>query len=149
MRIELRPAVPQDFEYCRRIYCSEMREMLEKLHLDPTAHARGFTYIWNEVCVRIIVVDGIDLGWIQTSVDDHGDMFIAQLFVEAQWQGRGIGTAVMQRLISEATRDGQSIWGYALKTNPAVQLYKRLGFRVVREGKDKFCMLRECTPSTS
>jgi len=40
MQINLRPAITQDFEYCRHLYFSGMERYIRDLKLDMAAHAR-------------------------------------------------------------------------------------------------------------
>jgi len=42
MPIALRPALNQDFAYCRRLYFGEMKWIIEALHLDKAAQEIGF-----------------------------------------------------------------------------------------------------------
>jgi GNAT superfamily N-acetyltransferase len=69
--------------------------------------------------------------------------FVAQLFVDDPFQGRGIGTEVMNRLIGEATRFNQAVRLAVVKINPALRLYERLGFHVTHEDDRKFYMKRD------
>jgi hypothetical protein len=65
MQIALRPAVTQDFKYCRRIYFAGMDKIIEELNLDRTAQADGFRRQWVLTEVQIITLDGSDVGWLQ------------------------------------------------------------------------------------
>ena len=84
MPIELRPALDHDFEYCRRLYFVEMRWIIEELNLERTAQETSFRQQWNSTQVRIIVLDGTDVGWVQTIEED------AELFVRADFCGQPI-----------------------------------------------------------
>jgi ribosomal protein S18 acetylase RimI-like enzyme len=46
-------------------------------------------------------------------------------------------------LIGEGTRARQAVTLGVVKTNPALRLYKRLGFRITHEDDRKFYMTRE------
>src|SRR5438270_10947782 len=70
LSIELRPALDQDFEYCRRLYFDEMRWIVEELRLDRTAQETSLRQQWSSTPVRIIVLDGSDVGWVQTMRED-------------------------------------------------------------------------------
>jgi GNAT superfamily N-acetyltransferase len=142
MQISFRPVAARDFEYCRCVYFAGMREILEKLHLDREAQESALKELWDQDQVRMIVLDGVDVGWMQTTMED-GDFFVGQLFLDKPHQGRGIGTQVMERLIAEAARAKQAVRLNVVKINPAVRLYTRLGFHVVREDDRKFYMRRE------
>jgi GNAT superfamily N-acetyltransferase len=142
MHIALRPAVTQDFEYCKRLYFAGMKKIIEELNLDVTAQATTFREQWALPQVRIIAVDGSDVGWLQTIMRDDG-LFVAQLFVDGPFQRRGIGTDVMNRLIGEAARLNQGVRLAVVKTNPALRLYERLGFHTTHDDDRKFYMKRE------
>lgn len=49
------------------------------------------------------------------------------------WEGRGIGTALIEALLAEATGSFPAIVLSSRADNPAVSLYRRLGFRVTNE----------------
>jgi GNAT superfamily N-acetyltransferase len=140
--IELRPALDHDFEYCRRLYFDEMRWIIEELRLDRTAQETSFRQEWNSTQVRIIVLDGSDVGWVQTIRKDD-ELFVAQMFVDGRFQRKGIGTKVMKRLISEATAFNLAVRLNVVRINPARRLYERLGFRVTHEDDRKFYMKRD------
>jgi ribosomal protein S18 acetylase RimI-like enzyme len=142
MLIAFRPAVGQDFDYCRRIYFAEMEWIIRELHIDELAQAKNFLQQWNPAQVRIITLNGADIGWLQSFTQDD-DLFLAQLFVERAHQRRGIGTVVMKRLMKEAERLNQAVRLDVVKINPAIRLYERLGFRIVGEEDRKFYMKRD------
>jgi len=141
MQIVLRPAVSQDFEYCKRLYFTGMKKIIEELGLDMAAQAASFLQNWDLAEVRIIAVGNSEVGWLQSSVRDDG-LFVAQLFVDDRFQGQGIGTEVMNRLIGEASRLNQAVRLAVVKTNPALRLYERLGFHITHEDDRKFYLKR-------
>jgi ribosomal protein S18 acetylase RimI-like enzyme len=97
---------------------------------------------WNDREVRIITSDGTDVGWMQSSTRD-GALYLEQIFIDAAFQRRGIGTGIINDLIGRATQAGQPVMLGVVKTNPARHLYERLGFRVTHEDDRKFYMRRE------
>jgi GNAT superfamily N-acetyltransferase len=142
MQISFRPALPQDFDYCAKLYFGEMERAIKELNIDMVAHAAGFRQRWEPTQVRIIILDGNDIGWLQSMA--QGDtLFLAQLFVDASVQRQGIGTVVMNRIISEAAHAGQALSLGVVKANPARRLYERLGFQITHEDDRKFYMKRE------
>lgn len=64
MPVQLRPSLDQDFEYCRRVYFGGMGWIIEELGLDRTAQEASLRQNWNSTQVRIIVLDGTDVGWV-------------------------------------------------------------------------------------
>src|SRR5438067_10339746 len=142
MPIELRPSIVQDFEYCRRLYFAEMKWIIEELNLDRTAQESSFRQQWNAAQVRMIALDGTDVGWLQ-AITQPDELFVAQMFVDGPFQRRGIGTEVMKRLIREADEANVRVRLNVVRFNPARRLYERLGFRVTHEDDRKLYMKRD------
>jgi ribosomal protein S18 acetylase RimI-like enzyme len=65
-----------------------------------------------------------------------------------EYQGRGIGTSLLNRLIERAQATGQALTLHVLKTNhPARRLYERHGLRVVEEENHRLRMSYRLDPS--
>jgi|SRR6266508_736588 len=141
MRISFRPARPQDFGYCANLYFAGMERSIRELNLDMAAQTANFRQRWEVTQVRIITLDGADIGWLQSTT--QGDaLFLAQLFVDAPFRRQGTGTEVMNRIMDEAACAGQAVTLGVVKTNPALRLYERLGFQITHEDDRKFYMRR-------
>lgn len=50
-----------------------------------------------------------------------------------EYRGRGLGSALLQALLEDASRDHEAVSLSVGKGNPAARLYRRLGFSVVME----------------
>ncbi len=96
---------------------------------------------------RIAWVGGTPVGaaWVrQGSVDDPGYGFVdadtpeLSIAVVDEWRGQGIGGRLLTSLFAEVDRCSLSVD----RRNPAVRLYERLGFVVVRADGDSLFMLR-------
>jgi ribosomal protein S18 acetylase RimI-like enzyme len=148
MNVAFRPALPDDFDYCERLYFAEMERINRELKLDRDVQVASFRRQWDVMQVRIITLDGADIGWLQSTTHDDA-LFLGQLFVEAARQRRGIGTAVMNHLIGDATRARRAMTLGVVKSNPAKRLYDRLGFHVTHEDDRKFYMRREPDVATT
>jgi ribosomal protein S18 acetylase RimI-like enzyme len=142
MRTVLRPARPEDFYYCARLYFEGMESTIKELNLDMDGQIAGFRQRWNVTQVRIITLDGADIGWLQSFVEDD-TLFLGQLFVDRTLRGRGIGTQLIKGLIEEAARAGRAVTLGVVKSNPALRLYERLGFGTTHEDERKFYMRRD------
>jgi len=142
MKVTLRPAVDADFEACRRTYFAEMDWVNERLGLKRDEQESMFRKLWAPRQVCIIQADGVDVGWLQTVVS-RSEHMLGQIFVEAPFQRRGIGTEVLRRIIEEASRRGLPVRLAVVKFNPSRRLYERLGFRVTHEDDRKVYMTRE------
>jgi hypothetical protein len=78
-RPALRPARPEDFDYCARLYFEGMEKVIKE---NMEAQAAGLRQRWDVTQVR-----GMDIGWLQSFEKDN-TLFLVQLFVEAAMRGR-------------------------------------------------------------
>ena len=62
-----------------------------------------------------------------------GDLRIVDIALLPQARGRGLGTAVLGDVIAEANAVGARVSIHVEKTNPAMRLYRRLGFATVED----------------
>jgi GNAT superfamily N-acetyltransferase len=129
MATALRPARTNDFEFCARLYFAGMEESIRQLKLDMVKQAAYLRERWAVPEVRIITSDGADVGWVQSSTRD-GTLYLEQIFIDAAFQRRGIGTGIINDLIDQATQASQPVTHGVVKTNPARNLYERLGFLI-------------------
>lgn len=138
MPLCFRPARLEDFEFCANLYFAGR----DRATLDMDALTADLQRRWDVSEVRIITLDGTDVGWLQSRTQD-GALFIVQFFIDAPFQGRGIGTEVMHQIIEEACTNDQPVTLGVVKTNPAQRLYQRLGFQTTHEDDRKFYMKRD------
>jgi GNAT superfamily N-acetyltransferase len=141
-RTVLRPSRPEDFDYCAHLYFEGMENIIRELNLNMEAQVADFRQRWDVTQVRVITLDGTDIGWLQSFVKDDA-LFLGQLFVDAALRRQGIGTEIVKGLIGEAARTGQAVTLGVVKTNPALRLYERLGFRTTHQDERKFYMRRD------
>jgi len=144
----LRPGCADDFEYCRHLYFSGMETIIRELNLDLALQASSFRETWDWTQVRIITLNGADIGWLQCAAQGES-IYLGQFFVDAAFQRRGIGTEVMRLLIAEAASARRVMTLGVVKSNPALRLYQRLGFSITHEDERKFYMRRDPGIETS
>jgi GNAT superfamily N-acetyltransferase len=147
MRIAVRPARVEDFDFCSDLYFSEMGRTIRELNLDVGKQAANLRQRWALQQVRIITLAGDDIGWVQSMIEGDA-LFLGQLFVAPAHQGHGIGTTIVRRLIEEAACERRAVTLGVVKTSPALRLYRRLGFRTTHEDDRKFYMRRDPDPPT-
>jgi GNAT superfamily N-acetyltransferase len=135
MQIAFREAQTEDFDYCRSLYFANQSVV------SPDQEA-SFRQRWRVSEVSIVTCGGTDIGWFQSRTE-QGALYLVQLFLEAASQGRGIGTEILKRLMSDAVRAGMPMTLGVVKTNPALRLYERLGFKRTHEDDRKFFMKYE------
>jgi ribosomal protein S18 acetylase RimI-like enzyme len=92
------------------------------------------------------LVDGVAAGaaWLRLIkgyghvADDTPEMTIAVL---PEYRGRGIGTSLLSALIDAAARSHPGISLSVIGDNPAMNLYRRMGFEIVRTDGAFYTML--------
>src|SRR6266850_1195723 len=104
MKIALREARPVDYGFARQLYRATMHDRTEEAfgwneYRQDMSFARQF--ILKEV--RVIMLGGKDVGWIQTRTEG-AVLNLLQFYVAPEWQSRGIGSVVLQRLMAESRR---------------------------------------------
>ncbi|WP_262270470.1 GNAT family N-acetyltransferase [Microvirga yunnanensis] len=143
--IDLRPARPADYAFAFALYLETIKPYASAwtIWVDEEQEIL-FSDLWRPDHTRVIVVDGKDVGWVE--IRQTGDeIFLKQLYVAPAYQGRGIGTHVVQRLLDDWAETAASMALFVLKNNPAVRFYKRHGFKVVRQTHTTFVMRRAIT----
>ncbi len=88
---------------------------------------------------KIIKRDRETIGSFFTRPYENG-VLIDELYLEEKWRNKGIGTQLIKSVISK--NEDVYLFVYA-KNEKAILLYKRLGFKVVKEQGEKFLMKYE------
>lgn len=140
MNIKLRAARDEDFVFARSVYFETMRWIIERLFgWEQAREEKNFVDFFRISEVRIITVDGQDVGWIQERLEEDA-IFIGSFYITPAMQRHGIGTQVLRELMVKAESQSKAITLGVVKINPAVHFYEKHGFRVTHEDKHKFYM---------
>lgn len=138
--VRLRPALPSDFGFCRTLYFSCMRPLLEALGAwDAKKADDAFDEYFEPDEIRIVVVDGVEAGWIQVS-QTGDELHLDQIHLIETVRGRGIGTQLMRETMAHARSVGKPVLLSLLRGNRAVGLYRKLGFKPNGSDKTKLHM---------
>ncbi len=87
--------------------------------------------IYNQRLLVVALADGKVVGMIET----YGTERISLLFVDSEYQRKGIATALMSKVASELKKRGYD--KIVLNSSPhGLSFYKRFGFTVVEEEKN-------------
>jgi ribosomal protein S18 acetylase RimI-like enzyme len=98
---------------------------------------------------QIIVVDGMDAGLLQV-VDEGAHLVVGKIELLPEFQRKGVGTVLMNRILGEAQVRRIPVRLQVLRTNtPARRLYERLGFTVSGETETHFQMEKTFAASTA
>lgn len=90
----------------------------------------------------VIMVDGIDAGWLHVKPKD-GEIFLNQLILHPDYQNQGIGSAILEDLMMQAEDEGKILTLQTLLENSARLLYEKRGFKVVKKGETHWFMAWE------
>jgi ribosomal protein S18 acetylase RimI-like enzyme len=140
VNIKLRVARDADFAFARVVYFETMRWIIERLvGWDEAREDKNFAQFFKLDEVRIITVDGQNVGWIQEQIVDTS-INLGSFYVTPVMQRQGVGTQVLQMLLAHARNRAKAITLAVVKINPAVHFYEKHGFRITHEDEQKFYM---------
>jgi len=129
---QLRPATESDREFLYALYRDTMRQVVEQTWgWDEEWQRRAFYGRFRNCATSVVELDGNAVGgllldWAPAAVD------IVELQILPEYQGHGIGTAIVQRVIEDAARQGLAVTLSVVPANPrARRLYERIGFHVI------------------
>jgi ribosomal protein S18 acetylase RimI-like enzyme len=136
----LRAATQEDSDYIYRLRVDGLKEFVAQIWgWDETFQSERFWNSFNPTRYQVIVVDDRDVGAIAIE-RRRGESFLADIQIEADLRGHGLGTAVLREFITDAERRGHLASLQVLKINPARRLYQSLGFQIVGETDTHYLM---------
>ncbi|HTJ67204.1 MAG TPA: GNAT family N-acetyltransferase [Actinospica sp.] len=139
---ELRPAEDADVELIAELRAVTMRPDLERLgRFDPDRVRQRLRDGFDAAHTWVIEVEGGFAGCIalRPDVDAH---WLEHFYLDPRWQGGGIGSAVLGKLLERCDREHLVVRVNVLLGSPARRLYERHGFTVVTETPVDIFMLR-------
>ncbi len=140
--LSFRKANASDSEFVFAVKEAAFREYIEQVWGwdDDYQQERHNTEFASHDLHIIIQFHGNDVGFLVTS-DTPEALKVNQIFILPEYQGRGIGSACLTRLIDDASLEQKSVTLQVLKVNTrGIALYQRLGFTIVGEDSIYFQM---------
>lgn len=153
----LRPETDADVPFAMRLYASTREEELaqvsgwseeqKSLFLAQQFTAQRHHYKTQLACdFHVIEHHGEPVGRLylerrQTIVT------IVDIALMPDARGKGTGRIIIEALIEAAAQTGRGVGIFVEKFNPALRLYQRLGFTVVRELEVYLEMEKVCAPA--
>ncbi|MBN9176652.1 MAG: GNAT family N-acetyltransferase [Microbacterium sp.] len=144
MSWSLRASTAADAEWIAELRAEVMRPDLERLGVfDPVRVRQRFLDAFDARVTWIIVIDGADAGSIAARPAADG-VWIEHFYLAPATQGRGIGGAVLGRVLGEQSG---TVRINVLQGSPARRLYERQGFVLDSEDDvDAYLVRRASVP---
>ncbi|MEP2641557.1 GNAT family N-acetyltransferase [Roseobacter sp.] len=137
---DLRPARLDDFEFTRRLYIASMQPLLTALNAwNRDTIEAAFRSYFDLSEIKIVVVNGVDIGWQQVSITEDA-LCLDQLHLVPESRCRGIGTALIGAIVADARAQKKDVTLSFVNGNRAHALYRRLGFNTMSRDKTKTYM---------
>lgn len=137
--ISLRPITDADLPFLRRLYGSTRTEELtavpwsdaeKEVFLDMQFQAQHSHYQTHYAQSRFDVIEEAGQPIGRLYVDRRPDEIrIVDIALLPSHRNRGIGTSLLTDLLAEGQRTGLPVTIHVERFNPALDLYRRLGFR--------------------
>ena len=139
--IELRRVAESDFETVFSITMETMRAYVEATWgvWDDAEHRARIRASFAPSTHWLVHVDGQLAGLL--AAEEHPEhVQLVKVFLLPPFQGRGIGTRLVQQVMAQAAAQGRPVRLRVLRVNPAQRLYSRLGFVITDETPERFYM---------
>jgi GNAT superfamily N-acetyltransferase len=140
--VDLRPVSESDDEFLLSVYASTredelaqvewaegQKEMFLRWQLD--LQRREYSSRFPDAAYDVIVVDGRPAGRIWVGTDEE-QIRLLDIALLPEFQNRGVGTALLRRLMDHAMQTGKALRHMVfVLNNNADRFYERLGFAVI------------------
>ena len=153
MGIELRPVGPGDEEFLYRVYASTRQVELAQtgwpkeqkaafLRMQFDAQSRYYREHYSEASLDVILAGGRPIGRLYVARWPE-EIRIVDIAILPEHRSAGIGTKLLEDLISESEASAKPLSIHVERFNPALRLYWRLGFQEVEDKCVYLLMQRE------
>jgi len=145
MNVTTRRATAADLDFARRTHHAAYRDVVTRQwgQWDEETQDRFFDTDWGDARFDVILVDGVVCGY--AAVEDQAEaIHVVELVVCPEYQGRGIGSTVLQTVIARAQNEQRPVrLRTCIENSRAQSFYRRHGFREL--GRDETHLLLELT----
>ena len=155
MTVTLRPIKADDMEFLYRVYASTREEELSALpwngdekeaflRMQFDAQHQHYQHHLSDAEFYVILVDETPAGRLY--LDHRSDEIrIVDIALLPEHRGQGIGSGLLKEVLVEGERANLPVRIYVERSNRALRLYQRLGFRQI--GDQGVYYLMEWQPS--
>jgi GNAT superfamily N-acetyltransferase len=140
--IHLRPGLLEDYVFQLNLYADtrsvemslvdwpeENKQAFLQMQFD--AQTSHYQIHFSNAVTQIIQLDGVDIGRLILNRAEE-TILLVDIALLAPYHNQKIGTAILQDLLKEAGRAGQTVTLRVEVFNPAMKLYERLDFGKTR-----------------
>ena len=139
-RIGYRAAVEKDVDFLYSLHVATMKQYVDQVWGWEDVYQESlFRKNYVPANIQIIEYDDKDIGMLSVE-EREGDVFLSTIEIRPEYQGKGIGTAIIKKMVADSAKKTKPVTLQVLKVNPAKGLYERLGFEVVEETKTHYRM---------
>lgn len=138
MLISYRPVEERDLLFLKRVYRSTREEELQMTGWDEAfkelfinqqfeAQHQYYHEAYHDASFEVILLDGIPAGRLYLW-ESKLQIRIVDIALLPEYRNQGAGTSILHELIRKSETTGKSLSIHVEVYNPALNLYKRLGF---------------------
>lgn len=157
-RVALRPATLADRELLFRVYAATREEELAPvpwpreakeafLRQQFDAQDAWWRANYPGATFEVVVADGVDAGRLYIW-EGPTEIRVVDVALLPEARRGGVGTRLLADVKARAAAAGKAVTIHVERTNPALALYERLGFRLV-EDKGVYLFLSWCGDAVS
>jgi len=126
----LQPVTEEDFESMLMLRTAAMRDSLERVgrYTPERSRERLRAAFQPKYMQHLLAADGRRMGFVTVQPEGAGVLRLQHLYLHPDWQGGGIGAAVLGWVQEQARREGAVLRVTALQHSGANRFYQRHGF---------------------
>jgi GNAT superfamily N-acetyltransferase len=140
--VELRPVTEDDDQFLLSLYAGTREEELAQaewaegqkemfLRWQFDLQRQEYNARFPDAAYHVILVDGSRAGRIWVGSDDE-QIRLLDIALSPEFQNRGVGTALLRRLMDQAAKAGKALRHMVfVLNNDAHRFYERLGFTII------------------
>lgn len=133
-KLSFRRATSDDTEFARSVHHAAFRETIIKQFgsWDEAIEDGYFEEDWSQPGFQIVSWNGVECGYLLYTITSS-QITLEELVILPNFQGKGIGTTIINDLKQKATAQSVPLQLQVLKENSARELYLRQGFEPTGE----------------
>ena len=136
----------EDFEYLYNLKKECFKWYVEKIYGPwedefQRKFLQDFFEEYKDVA-KVITLGDEKIGVFTSYVDDQNESVVSLFYIDKKYQGKGLGTEILEEQLMEDQRNGRNTILQVFKENPARLFYQKLGFKVYTETETHLKMRR-------